>query len=172
MDKDVATWCQPTGKESIEDWRKLVRIVRAMLTLASHIHRGDIGSKEDWVVLGVSEKSLPTEIKAAELLIEKYANLFLDLAGVRPRVQYTPAFLHIGYPANASLFGALSIRLVQNVVRTHGPIVCASCGDFYEPPIIGRRPRAGQRNYCYACGRNAAQRDTQRDFRKRQKAGK
>jgi hypothetical protein len=169
---DATIWCQPTGKEPIEDWRKFARIVKSMLALASHINRGDVGSKEDWIVLGVPEKSFPTEIKAAELLIEKYANVFLDLAGIRPRVQYAPAYLHISYPANGSLFGALSIRLVQNVVRTHGPIICASCGNFYEPPIIGRRPRAEQRNYCFGCGREAAQRDSQRDYRKRQKAGK
>ncbi|HKS27868.1 MAG TPA: hypothetical protein VJS44_08620 [Pyrinomonadaceae bacterium] len=168
MDKS----CKPTGSESIELWHKFARMSRAVLSLASHLHRNEKGKKQDWIVLSVSESSLPEEISGEKSLLVRYMNVWVDIANVRPRIQWNPAYINISYPLSNSLFGALTVELMRAVVRTHGPVICASCGNFYKPPTFGRRPRANQRNYCYECGKYAARRDASREYRKRKKGTK
>jgi hypothetical protein len=168
--RSASVSCRPTGSESVEVWRRWARISRAMISIASSIQKGEIGGREDWQVLGVSPASQPDEITSAESLIERYANVWLDLGGIRPRVKFRPARIHISFLSNGGLFGALAIQLMQSVIGTHGPLVCSACGKIYDPASYDRRPRAGERNYCSGCGKEAAKRDALRDFRRRQKA--
>jgi hypothetical protein len=161
--------CKPTGSEPIELWYRFARMSRAMLSLASYLHRNEKGQKQDWLVLGVTEENLPEEISGEQSLLEKYMNAWVEIANIRTRIQWNPAYLNISYPLSGSLFGALTVELMKVVVRTHGPVICASCGNFYEPPTFGRRPRANERNYCFGCGSYAARRDASREYRKRKK---
>lgn len=161
--------CQPTGKEAVSQWQEYARRVRAMIKVATQVNKGELGESEDWFVLGVGAESQPKEVSASEGLIENIANGLLDVADVRPRIQVNPAKITISHPASSSLFGLLAIRLAQTVVRTKGPFICSSCGNFYRLQVYDKRPRAGERNYCYGCGRSAANSDASRDYRRRLK---
>ena len=140
------------------------------MNIAAKIQRGDTGRREDWLVLGVQDDNQPEESSAAESLIQKIANSLLDLADVRPRIQMNPAKIKISHPAKSSFFGVLAVQVAQHVARTNGPLLCSGCGEIYELLSVDRRPRAGERNYCFSCGREAANRDAMRDYRRRQKA--
>ncbi|HEV2864238.1 MAG TPA: hypothetical protein VGX48_24790 [Pyrinomonadaceae bacterium] len=161
--------CQPTGRETVEQWQAYARAVRSLLSIASKVRRGDIGRAEDWRVLGVESEGQPKEISSAESLLQNYANRLLDLANVRPRVQLNPAKIRISHPANSSFFGVLAVQVAQHVSGTNGPLICSSCGEFYEMTVLERRPRAGERNYCFMCRGTASRRDATRAYRMRLK---
>lgn len=164
--------CQPTGKEAVSQWQEYARRVRAMIKVATHVNKEEVGESNDWLVLGVSAESQPKEVSDAEALLENITNGLLEIADVRPRIQANPAKITISHPASSSLFGLLVVRLAQTVVRTNGPFICSSCGNFYQLGVYDKRPRAGERNYCFMCGRSAANRDASRDYRRREKAKK
>lgn len=161
--------CQPTGKESIEQWQEYARRVRALINVAAQVNKEDVVDSEDWLVLGVREESQPKEISSSQALIEDIANGLLDLADVRPRIGLNPAKIKISYPADSSLFGLLAIRVAQNVARTTAPLICSSCGELHNLESPDRRPRAGERSYCFFCRGYAARRDASRDYRRRKK---
>jgi len=164
--------CQPTGRETVEQWQAYARGVRALLNIASKVRRGELGRGEDWLVLGVTSENHPKQVNHAESLIQNFANGLLDLANVRPRVQLNPAKIKISHPASSSFFGILAIQVAQQVSGTDGPLICSSCGKFYQVSVIGRMPRAGERNYCSGCSWTAPKRDAKRDYRRRLKEKK
>lgn len=166
----ISVGCEPTGKESVQEWQEYARKIRAVLNVAAQIRKGEVGRREDWLVLGMDDEQQPKEIRASEILIEKIANTLLDLVNVRPRLQMNPAGITISHPANSSLFGVIAIQVAQHVAGTNGPLLCSACGELYELLVIDRRPRAGERNYCFECRGTAARRDASRDYRRRKKA--
>jgi len=161
--------CQPTGREQAEQWQEYARGVRALLNIAAKVNRGDAGRSEDWLVLGVKADDQPGDSSSAERLIQSFANGLLVLANVRPRVQLNPAKIKISHPASSSFFGVLAVQVAQHVARTNGPLLCSGCGEIYELISMDRRPRGGERNYCFGCGQTAARRDAARDYRRRRK---
>ncbi len=67
----------------------------------------------------------------------------------------TPAKLRIdtgwGFPP------AVWMSVAQVVSNAKGLLQCDGCGNYYVRR--GRKPAAGRRNYCPACGKKAAKRD-------------
>jgi hypothetical protein len=99
-------------------------------------------------------------------LLSEVLNYWLNLAGVRPRLEWTarnPA-IELG---GDGLIGALVVDLLFACSRSAGVVVCTACGTPFLPE---RRRARGDRNaYCADCGLKAAARDAAARYRRTQK---
>jgi hypothetical protein len=98
-------------------------------------------------------------------------NCWLDWGRARPQIDWegpTPTIeLTTGgiWPMYADrLAGALALQLAFAVASSEGVATCFACGRFYTPV---RRPAAGRRSFCQACGVRAAWRTSKRVTRGR-----
>lgn len=99
-------------------------------------------------------------------LLGEVLNYWLELAGVRPRLDWStakPAVQLGGY----GLIGALAVQLLFDCSRTDGLVVCTSCGTPFLPGP--RRPRRDRNIYCSDCGIKAATRDAAARYRQTKK---
>lgn len=123
---------------------------------------------------GPTQLSVHTEGKAETLMRQRafvsYAvNCWLNWGRARPQVDWdgpTPTIeLTTGgiLPMYADrLSGALGLQLAYAVASSEGVATCFACGRFYTPV---RRPAAGRRSFCQACGVRAAWRTSKRAAR-------
>lgn len=100
-------------------------------------------------------------------LVTFAVNRWLDWGRVRPHVVWngpTPTIeLTAGGLLEADrLLGALALQLAYVVASSEGVATCFACGRFYTPR---RRPAAGRRSFCPACGLRAAWRASKRATR-------
>ena len=99
-------------------------------------------------------------------------NTLLGLGQVRPwvtwqktsQVDLRPQIAYCG----PSLLANLALQLCLRVSRVDAFVVCTHCQKQYIPP--GRAPKAGQRNFCPACRKQAIPKKyALQDFRERRR---
>lgn len=165
--------------EPLRTWRKYADFAEALLSISANLHNRELGNREDWRKLqknrllgwnyadsDESEKDIARE----KFYIGVGVHHWLTVADVRPVFNWTNENPEINFESNnayGKLFGNLAIQLMMAISQTAGLALCTSCGQTYSPE---RRPRAGERRYCKYCGRKAANRDAQANYRKRKKA--
>jgi hypothetical protein len=173
-------WCYPQGYwegepyELIEDWRGYSRKVSAIANVASRLHGGELGTREDWEVLNSTAGGGPTIPRTRSIAADQrglcvVVNQLLRQAqvGVRYSWEHDRAILQFD---GAGLFGALVVQLALAIGRTDGLAVCSGCGVSYVPR---RRPRRDRRRYCEQCVRRGVpQRDAATDYRRRKGTGR
>jgi hypothetical protein len=89
-------------------------------------------------------------------LLGEVLNNWLELAGVRPRLDWSAAKPSVQLGGHG-LIGALTVQLLFDCSRTDGLAVCTSCSTPFLPGP--RRPRTDRNIYCSDCGLKAATRD-------------
>jgi len=93
----------------------------------------------------------------------------IDWDGPTPTIELTTGGILPMYADRLS--GALALQLAYAVASSEGVATCFACGRFYTPV---RRPAAGRRSFCPACGVRAAWRTSKRvtrgRFRQKQEA--
>jgi hypothetical protein len=86
----------------------------------------------------------------------------IDWDGPTPTIELTTGGILPMYADRLS--GALALQLAYAVASSEGVATCFACGRFYTP---ARRPAAGRRSFCPACGVRAAWRTSKRVTRGR-----
>jgi hypothetical protein len=86
----------------------------------------------------------------------------IDWHGPTPTIELTTGGIMPMYADRLS--GALALQLAYAVASSEGVATCFACGRFYTP---ARRPAAGRRSFCQACGLRAAWRTSKRVTRGR-----
>jgi hypothetical protein len=81
----------------------------------------------------------------------------MDWDGPTPTIELTTGGILPMYADRLS--GALGLQLAYAVASSEGVATCFACGRFYTPV---RRPAAGRRSFCPACGLRAAWRTSKR----------
>jgi hypothetical protein len=99
-------------------------------------------------------------------LLAEVLNNWLELAGVRPRLDWSAAKPAVQLGGHG-LIGALAVQLLVDFSRTDGLAVCTSCGTPFLPGP--RRPRRDRNIYCSDCGLKAATRDASARYRQTEK---
>jgi hypothetical protein len=110
----------------------------------------------------LGRRRMANSIEFQRRLLGEVLNYWLELAGVRPRLDWStakPAVQLGGY----GLIGALAVQLLFDCSRTDGLAVCTSCGTPFLPGP--RRPRRDRNIYCSDCGIKAASRDAAARYR-------
>jgi hypothetical protein len=134
---------------------------------------------EPGLLAGVGHASEQAKTLTRQRAFVSYAiNCWLNWGRARPQIDWdgpTPTIeLTTGgiVPMYADrLPGALALQLAYAVASSEGVATCFVCGRFYTP---ARRPAAGRRSFCSACGLRAAWRTSKRvtrgRFRQKQEA--
>jgi hypothetical protein len=81
----------------------------------------------------------------------------IDWDGPTPTIELTTGGILPMYADR--LAGAIALQLAYAVASSEGVATCFACGRFYTP---ARRPAAGRRSFCPACGLRAAWRTSKR----------
>ena len=114
----------------------------------------------------LGRRRMASSIEFQRRLFGEVLNYWLELAGVRPRLDWStpkPAVQLGGY----GLIGALAVQLLFDCSHTDGLAVCTSCGTPFLPGP--RRPRRDRNIYCSDCGIKAASRDAAARYRQTKK---
>jgi len=114
--------------------------------------------------LGRSRMAESTEFQRQ--LLGEVLNYWLELAGVRPRLDWSSAKPAVQLGGHG-LIGALAVQLLFDCSRTDGLAVCTSCGTPFLPGP--RRPRRDRNIYCSDCRLKAASRDAAARYRQTKK---
>jgi hypothetical protein len=161
-------WPQGKWEESHDYWVNTAETFRAILEISHQLLEGEETSQAAWQQL---YPSMPDTLELPDLLTEE-DDFLKDLARktmwgrLRPPIaelietaNVRPAFLGLdkGAPVIAivgdGLLAHLTIQLLAALSRTHLPVACSECAEYFQP---GRRPRAGQRIYCPLCRKGKA----------------
>ena len=162
--------------ERIDHWRTLARQANALLTLASDVHQGEVGSEDLWGILSAHPEhsgyehvahAMPTDLGFARETLTLRFNTWLQWADVRSALRWESAEEPVVLNSPIGVFGALALQLVTRVGRLPPTAVCSGCGLRYER--TGRAPKTGQRNFCPDCRSTAPSRLAKRDQRQREK---
>jgi hypothetical protein len=193
---DADHWLEWT--EPISVYRSLAVQFRGMLLCAKNINAGEIAELNaiiDARIRAVEERiekrtkaglSIRPEdyeevehleeqkgIKAARNALQTFFANILEIADIQPRLNWTQSEWKIELCFPTAL-GALVLKMMMTAVRARCFYTCSGCGLMYTRPTSGsnrrRAPKAGQRNYCPACGIRAARLDAKRDYRHRLRA--
>lgn len=165
------------GREPVEMWLDYASRVGAMLRLIEAVRSGEPGSEATWRavrphLLRDPDVPVPTTALQAEDELVTQVRWWLWLGDVRPSfdIQHDdedePDFrLWLG---GDGLFGGLAYALMLRLGHASELVMCSNAADpacerLYRPK---RRPRAGERNYCPTCSKNAVpSRDAKRALR-------
>jgi len=166
--------------EPIWAWRNKAQFARALLSIATRLHDGKIGSDEDWKTLHFDEAGFLgwdhaekrkdknfSDIDFEKSLIADGVNTYwLGSGGVQPRVYWKASRPIITFECPkpyGKLFANLAIQLMMAISQLDSVAICSACGQSYKPQ---RRPKNNQRRYCPTC-KKFAHRDASADYRRR-----
>jgi DNA-directed RNA polymerase subunit RPC12/RpoP len=114
----------------------------------------------------LGRRQMAESVEFQRQLLAEVLNYWLDLAGVRPRLDWSAAKPAVQLGGHG-LIGALAVQLLFDCSRTNGLAVCTSCGTPFLPGP--RRPRRDRNIYCSDCGLKAATRDASARYRQTKK---
>ncbi len=170
-------------EESLDEWRRWARRVRAAVAIAACLHQEKDRRAEDWALLDSPTLEIWTEIFAKhtklrsdqrQLYAERNAladflNHFLVVARVRPCFIWEKTLTGIGFTnlggvdeGEITLAGALALQLVLACSRAKAIATCDSC---HRPYPRRWSPATKRRNFCKDCGIKAAWRESKRERR-------
>lgn len=164
--------CQPTGRESIEDWISFSKNFRGLHNISTRLlnsHASDEseflrGNKSDWLtLLNFNDAILPKTVKDEKELFQNSVNFWLLSAGVRPQYDLSDKLhdviqqqkLHLSHSSKNSLIGELAKQLTFNTAKAQPILTCSNCGrsgtsEEIDPDRI-RKHKSGAKVYCQDC---------------------
>lgn len=176
--------------ERIESWRYWAAQAASLAKIMAALRRGDLGSHRDWDVILApgpwaggpdSERVLShiagqegylhniTTIRNQRHLAVRALQRWIDLADLRPGIDWASSMRVKIEFRPASLFGALGLQLVLLCADVGGFALCHGCHAMIVP---ARRPGfPAHRVYCDDCrAKGVPQRDASLDHYRRQSA--
>jgi hypothetical protein len=180
VDRDVSF-----GLDSLEAWRYFSRRAYAVLKIAAELQRGGRGDECEWAGLSSPQKAGAEKVcpqapfgfpnwsrrellrgarmeYGEELSPERLKGViageiseWLKRFGVSLQVIWAPQSrwqLEVSF--SGWLLSAVALQLSLAVVHADGLYVCSACDKLYTR--LGKRPNAGEKNYCPKCGRATA----------------
>lgn len=182
---DEFSFCRPTFREPIVEWRTQARRIRAVLTCSGRIWQGENPEETDLADAGgvqveglddlIDELYEQTDGKrkvlrgreVGQLLVENAVNQLLQRAMVAPQFRWAPDSCQMNL-RGGGLLGALATEVALAVGKVERLVLCHHCGQ----PIgrRGRQPAATRRAWCERpeCKR-ARSAAAARDFRRRKR---
>jgi DNA-directed RNA polymerase subunit RPC12/RpoP len=173
------------GWDSLEAWKYCSRRAYSVLKIAAELQHGRRGNEREWLMLSSPQKAGPEPVcpqapfgfsnharrelvnfvrmeYGRELSLEGLKDViageisgWLERFGVKLRVTWAPRFnwqLEISF--HGWLLSAVALQLALAVMHADGLYVCSECNRLYARS--GKRPNAGEKNYCPKCGRAKA----------------
>lgn len=154
--------------EPLDWWRRYARQAKAMLEIASALHKGTLGQDADWRSLFDGEP-LPSgygHYQGNGTMLTLSVEAWLGQGIVVPHFQWRGPETTISLYHQNQLFGALTVQLVMAVARALGRWRCSVCDEPYTP---NRRPRDGENHYCNRCRKLEGNRIRAQRYRNRRK---
>ena len=180
---ELFSFCRPTFREPIDEWRTQARRIRAVLTCSGLIWQGENPEETDLAdAARIPVKQLDRFIRAlyeqtdgkrkvlrgrdvGQLLVENAVNQLLRRAMVAPQFRWSRDSCQMDL-GGGGLLGALATEVALAVGKVERLVLCHNCGQ----PIVGRKrqPAVGRRAWCERpeCKR-ARSAAAARDFRRR-----
>lgn len=189
-DKRVAEECE-RGYPRVEQVVVLSTQVRSCLRAAARLRDGEEIEWSDWRRLidarlteppsateeyrEIAHEDMRTALEEDERtgahLLESFVNYWIGAGGLVPRLEWSedgPRTIALDV---RSPQGAIARHLFLTVTADVGLAVCDGCGRPYVPE--NRKPKSGQRSWCYDCGKGSnyriAKRIAARERRAREK---
>jgi hypothetical protein len=142
------------GWEPVDAWRMWARRSRAMLALATELHRGRPGDREDWLKASGADEYPGSDLHIDQRPEQRW-NTFVSilqewlwLPKVLPWIDRRDGRLIITLNSWSGLFGAVVLQLVFAASRSDGLSICSGCKNAYTPT---QRPARDRRRYCDTC---------------------
>lgn len=144
-------WCAPVSSEPVLRWFDYVGKASSYLNLAALL-KVDTGKR----MRGLRQ-----------LFLQDGINEWLGDAGIRLELNWSDNEPKLTLTGGA-VFGALGVQLLS-AVTANNLAVCSGCGGPYLRE--GRKPQAGRRNFCRACGDKVANKLRVREWRTTKRKG-
>jgi hypothetical protein len=106
------------------------------------------------------------DLEGKKHVIADEIRVWLEKFGVSLAMKWVPRFnwqLEMSY--GGWLLSAIALQLALRVMRADGLFICSGCDRLYGR--VGKRPNAGERNYCPRCGTEKAVEDAGRRLRQK-----
>ncbi len=184
------------GWDSLAVWKYFSRRAYSVLKIATELQHGRRGNEREWLMLSSPQKAgrEPTcpqapfgfgnwarrelvnirrreygkelSLEGLKGIIAGEISVWLERFGVKLQVTWAPRFnwqLEISF--QGWLLSAVALQLALAVMHADGLYVCSECTRLYARS--GKRPNAGEKNYCPDCGRPKAVENAGRRLRQR-----
>lgn len=200
-DRPGASWCEPTGRESLDDWRRWARLAGVILKVSGAVAASRSVPSSLWpeflpfayegvpvyagTARGFEGLSTPRGAPARRALVAQAVSYWLEAGGARVGMEWSTGarprlVIGSGRLPDAGIFGALGVELATRCAGAERLDVCDGdrCG---RPFLMNPRQRArlehnpGARTYCPDCrdaGVPARMADQDRRARQRAARGK
>lgn len=157
-----SSYCSWIRAEPLSEFRRRAVQVKAAFDAAACLLAGKRVPAECWRVLSPSwgpvaeRRGVPEQRRFLAAVVNAYltlpgrTSLHMTWGPSNPKASLTIDF-------GLGFFGLVWLQIAQLITGARGLFVCDGCGRPYIR--AGRRPRAGERNYCPQCGKAAAKRD-------------
>ena len=187
-------WCEPTGREELETWRRWARLARSLVAVADALGSGGRVAADLWPEVlpfalygaravvepwpGLDELRAPRRADARRALVAQALSWWLEAGGVRVGVEWLgkrPRFvMGSGSEPDAGILGALGVELVMRCASSERLEECAGCSRPF-PLSASQRARLERdpsaRMFCEECREaKVPQRLAMRDRRARLRA--
>ncbi len=174
-DEDApAGWCEPTGREELEAWRRWARLARSLVAVADALGSGGRVPAHLWTEVlpfayygaravvdpwpGLDELRPPRGADVRRTLVAQALSWWLEAGGVRVGVEWLgkrPRFvMGSGAAPDAGILGALGVELVMRCASSERLEECAGCSRPF-PLSASQRARLERdpsaRMFCEEC---------------------
>lgn len=196
-DRPGASWCEPTGRESLEEWRRWSRLAGVILKVSGAVAGGRSVTSSSWPELlpfayggvkvfagaerGFENLTTPRGIGARRALVAQAVSHWLEAGGARVGMEWSTGarprlVIGSGGLPDAGIFGALGVELATRCAGAERLDVCDGCG---LPFLLNPKQRAqleqnpSTRTFCQDCREaQVPKRMAERDYRARQRAAR
>lgn len=165
--------------EELKQWRYWAARIRAVLSAASSLQRGETICSGDWALLEAPHVDLWTRVFAGHSdlsasekrryiernCVKDVLNAGLEIARVRPSFSWFTATSGIAFTnvdhitGELTLAGVLALQVALACGRAEAIATCSGC---HLPYLRRWHSPTGRGNYCDRCGIRAAWRDSKR----------
>lgn len=198
-DRPGASWCEPTVREPLDEWRRWSRLAGVVLKVSGAVAAGKSVPSSLWPELlpfayggvkvfagvepGFENLTTPRGIGARRALVAQAVSYWLEAGGARVGMEWSTGarprlVIGSGGLPDAGIFGALGVELAGRCAKAERLDVCDGCG---RPFLMNPKQRArleqtpGTRTFCPDCreaGVPARMADQDRRARQRAARGK
>ena len=187
---------EESNREPVEGWSQMAKRLQAGIRIGVALNNGEVGYKEDWLILAAGRDSLEEsrpwnykggqkdKLRALGILrteFEGFMRAMILQFGVSPRFSWDrsrkdssgewridfDAAYGIGAWEGMSNLGGILVFQAMMLIADRTFAICSNC---HRPYSTARRPSEGRRNYCELpeC-RRAAWKDSKRGLRRRER---
>jgi hypothetical protein len=169
-----------TQQETVQDWRRYVRLAAALLRVSGGLRVEELGSEEDgeticdW--LGYKSHTMRNMPYFAiwEVVVGRAVNKWFDQMtthgilgwyGTRMELRQDKAGRLQVRPYAGGVLGVVITQIAYVITGVDEAVACSGCGNLFRPK---RSPARGRRHYCPRCRKKRVpRRDATRDWRAR-----